>query len=254
MPANVVQNGRSNPCEIQVASRVHVGSCRFLNYSPNNYNMKPYHLLLLLTLILSACNNPMDKKYNDSTLEQDGKLIRESKKLSEEDAKLMAAYMMRAKLNGEDLSKYTYAEILDKAKDFRAEQRELSETLAKEQEEKRARLGQTITVALFDIGYQEADYEDYIYYEVAFQNNTSKDIKAVKGSISITDLFDDEIKLINVVFDEGIKGNQVYKTTYTTDYNQFRDEDKQLRSKTINEIKYTWTPEKILFSDGTSLE
>ena len=38
------------------------------------------------------------------------------------------------------------------------------------------------------------------------------------------------------------------------DYNQFRDEDVRLRNKDIEDLKIVWTPEKILFEDGTSLE
>jgi len=209
---------------------------------------------IILLILVSGCSNPLNKKYNDKTLEEDAKAIKESKQLADSDVQLLAAYIVNSKLSGDNINNMTYNEILTKAKAMQAEQKELAEKATKEEEEKRQRLGTAINVALFDIGYYKEDYEDYIYYKMAFENKSGKDIKAVKGTLQITDLFGTEIKTLNIVFDDGVKANEINKTTYTTDYNQFMDDDKSLRSKTINEIKTIWTPEKIIFADGTTLE
>ena len=218
--------------------------------------MKQLSLLVTLStiLLLVSCSNPLNRKYSDKTLEEDAKAIKESKKIDDDDAELLATYIMRAKLTNENIEGMTYADMLKKAKDIKAEQKALADKAAKEETEKRQRLGSAINVALYDIGYQKADYDDYIVYSMAFENKSGKDIKAVKGTLLITDLFDKEIKKINIVFDDGVKANDTYKTSYTTDYNQFMDEDQSLRSKTMKEIKFVWTPEKILFEDGTTLE
>ena len=218
--------------------------------------MKQLSLLVTLStiLLLVSCSNPLNRKYSDKTLEEDAKAIKESKKIDDDDAELLATYIMRAKLTNENIEGMTYADMLKKAKDIKAEQKALADKAAKEETEKRQRLGSAINVALYDIGYQKADYDDYIVYSMAFENKSGKDIKAVKGTLLITDPFDKEIKKINIVFDDGVKANDTYKTSYTTDYNQFMDEDQSLRSKTMKEIKFVWTPEKILFEDGTTLE
>ena len=91
-------------------------------------------------------------------------------------------------------------------------------------------------------------------YEVAYENKGDKDIRAVKGSLLITDLFDQKIKAINLVEDEGIPAGEIVKKSYTTDYNQFMDEDTRLRSKSIKDLKVVWTAEKIIFGDGTTLD
>ncbi|WP_452598672.1 hypothetical protein, partial [Pontimicrobium sp. MEBiC01747] len=87
-----------------------------------------------------------------------------------------------------------------------------------------------------------------------FENKTEKDIRAFKGSISIQDLFDTEIKSINLTIDDPIKAGETFKGTYTSDYNQFRAEDTRLKSKDMDDLKVVWTPEKIIFTDGTTLE
>ena len=218
--------------------------------------MKKLSLLVALStfMLLISCSNPLNRRYSDKTLEEDAKAIKESKKIDDADVELIAAYIMRAKLTNENIEGMTYADMLKKMKDFKAEQKALAEKAAKEEAEKRQRLGAAINVALYDIGYKEVDYEDFIVYSMVFENKSSKDIKAVKGTLLITDLFDKEIKKLEIVFDEGVKTNTNYKTSYTSDYNQFMDEDQSLKSKTIKEIKFIWTPEKIIFEDGTTLE
>lgn len=211
-------------------------------------------LLLLFLIGLASCSGPLDKKYNEATLAEDGKEIKESGKLSDEDAQIMAGWIVRAKLKGEDLEDKTYSEILEEAKNYQKQQEELAIKAKQEEEEKKERLGAALTVALYNKGYEEYDYKDYLTYSFAFENKTDKDIRAFKGSISINDLFDSEIKTINLTIDDPIMAGEIFKGTYTSDYNQFRDEDSRLKNKDMADLKVVWTPEKIIFADGTTLE
>jgi hypothetical protein len=166
----------------------------------------------------------------------------------------MIGWMVKAKLQGENLEGKTYSEIIQAAKDYKAEQRELAEKTILEEENKRQRLGNALTVAMYDKGFEKYDYQDYLTYSFAFENKTDKDIRAFKGSISIQDLFDSEIKTISLTIDDPIGVGETFKSTYTTDYNQFMDEDKRLRNKDMEDLKILWTPEKIIFKDGSTLE
>lgn len=216
--------------------------------------MKKILLLLSITGLCISCSGPLDKKYNEETLADDAKEINESGDLSDEDTKIMAGWIVRAKLTDEKLEGKSYSEILEEAKDYKKEQEKLAEKVKEEEKEKRQRLGSALTVALYDKGYKKYDYEDYLTYSLAFENKTNKNIRAFKGSISITDLFDTEIKTISLTIDDPIEAHQIFKSTYTSDYNKFRDEDKRLKGKNMSDLKVVWTPEKIIFSDGTTLE
>jgi hypothetical protein len=214
-----------------------------------------------LFFALTSCNNPLNKKYNEDNLDKDLKEIVESKKADTTDMVYIAMYIMRAKMLGEKLEGKSYNDILENAKELRkeaekeeAEAKALAEKAAKEEQEKREMFARILTVALYDKGYYKDDWEDYLTYEVAYENKCDKDIRAVKGSLLITDLFDQEIKTINLVEDEGIPAGKIIKKSYTTNYNQFMDEDTRLRSKSIKDIKVVWIPEKIIFGDGTTLE
>jgi hypothetical protein len=216
--------------------------------------MKKISLTLLIAFVLLACSSPLNKKYSDETFEADAKEIKESGKLSDEDALIMAGWILKSKLTGEKLDGKTYAEIIDEAKDYKSEQEALAEKAKLEEEEKRQRLSSALTVAMYDKGYEEYDYQDYLTYSLAFNNKTAKDIRAFKGSISIQDLFNTEIKSINLTIDDPIKAGETFKGTYTTEYNQFKDEDSRLKNKDMDDLKIVWTPEKIIFTDGTTME
>jgi hypothetical protein len=133
-------------------------------------------------------------------------------------------------------------------------QRELAEKAKKEEEAKIARLKNALTVTIFDKGYSEYDYQEYITYKFAFENKTDKEITAFTGQIMFTDLFDKEIKSLNLTYDDGVAASSIKNYSATTDYNQFMNEDQLLKSKNLKQIKLVWKPEKILFADGSTLE
>ena len=212
-------------------------------------------------MALASCNNPLNKVYNEEKFSTDLKEIVESKKVDTADVGYIAVYLMRAKMLGEKLEGKTYADLLDKAKEIRkttekemADQNALAEKAANEEREKRALFAQTLTVALYDKGYYTADYEDYLQYEVAYENKGTKGIRALKGSLLISDLFDTKIKEISLVEDNAIPAGKISRRSYTTEYNQFLDEDVRLASKKLGDLKVVWIPEKIIFEDGTTLE
>ncbi len=216
--------------------------------------MKILVILLFIFFIFFSCSSPLDKKYSEQTFETDAKEIKESGKLSDEDALIMAGWILKAKLGGEKLEGKTYSEIIEEAKNYKKEQDLLAEKSKLEEEEKRQKFSSALTVAMYNKGFQKYDYEEYLTYSLAFNNKSDKDIRAFKGSLSIQDLFDSEIKSINLTIDDPIKAGETFKGTYTTDYNQFKDEDSRLKSKDMEDIKIVWTPEKIIFTDGSTLE
>ena len=117
--------------------------------------MKKTLLIFLVTILSFSCSTPLDKKYSEETFETDVKEIKESKKLSDEDALIMAGWIMRSKFKGENLEDKTYNEIIKEAKDYKKEQKLLAEKAKLEEEEKRQRLGLALTVAMYDKGYIE---------------------------------------------------------------------------------------------------
>jgi hypothetical protein len=112
-------------------------------------------------------------------------------------------------------------------------------------------LNDKVAFAVTEKRFVEGDWDDYNAFTFSFTNNTDKEILGVKGVITFNDIFGDQIKRVNVSYDEGIAvgESRLYKATVS--YNQFMDEDILLRQTDMEKLKYDWEVTAIVYADGT---
>ena len=221
--------------------------------------MKKLLLLVGMTAVLFSCSTPMEKKYNEKTALKDIQLIKAA--IDSTEFNLLAGSVFRLKLEDKKLEEMTYAEILEDGKKWKAEQEKieaeqkaLAEKAAKDEAERIKKLTESVIVSCFEKGYSEVDYQDYITYKFVILNKSEKAIRAVKGDITFTNLFDEKIKSLSFVYDKPIEAGEQVNWDATTEYNQFMSGDKTLKNKDLKDLKVVWNPEKIIFEDGTTLE
>tara|TARA_B110000902_G_C14021681_1_gene480564 strand:- start:62 stop:727 length:666 start_codon:yes stop_codon:yes gene_type:complete len=221
--------------------------------------MKKLLLLVGMTAVLFSCSTPMEKKYNEKTALKDIQLIKAA--IDSTEFNLLAGSVFRLKLKDKKLEEMTYAEILEDGKKWKAEQEKieaeqkaLAEKAAKDEAERIKKLTESVIVSCFEKGYSEVDYQDYITYKFVILNKSEKAIRAVKGDITFTNLFDEKIKSLSFVYDKPIEAGEQVNWDATTEYNQFMSGDKTLKNKDLKDLKVVWNPEKIIFEDGTTLE
>ena len=221
--------------------------------------MKKLLLLVGMTAVLFSCSTPMEKKYNEKTALKDIQLIKAA--IDSIEFNLLAGSVFRLKLKDKKLEEMTYAEILEDGKKWKAEQEKieaeqkaLAEKAAKDEAERIKKLTESVIVSCFEKGYSEVDYQDYITYKFVILNKSEKAIRAVKGGITFTNLFDEKIKSLSFVYDKPIEAGEQVNWDATTEYNQFMSGDKTLKNKDLKDLKVVWNPEKIIFEDGTTLE
>lgn len=99
--------------------------------------------------------------------------------------------------------------------------------------------------------FMNGDFQDANTFTFKFINNTDKDIAGVKGYLVLNDLFGDQIKGVNLSYDEGILAGKTTLYRASIDYNQFIDEDIKLRQTELSKLKYTWEVNTIIYADGT---
>jgi hypothetical protein len=223
--------------------------------------MRKVLLFLISACFIASCSNPLDKQYNKATMAEDLKAIAEAGRADTSEVFLLAMNVAASELTGEKHEGKTYRQILHdaKARKARVEEEEKKQEelarIAKLEEEKRvAALSEVLRVTVFDKGFVKYNYEDYITYKFAFQNNTNKDVRAFKGTVIFNDLFDTEIKSFSITYDQGVPAGKVKNYEATTDYNQFISSDKLLKNKDLKDMKVVWVPEKIMYTDGSTLE
>ena len=216
-------------------------------------------LIIFSSVLFVACSSPLDKKYSEGSFEEDAKQLRSE--VDSADAMLLMGSILRLTMQQEDLTQMTYGQILENGKAWKAEQdrieaeqKALQEKAAREEAERLTRLQNTVMVTCFEKGFSEVNYQEYINYKFAIQNKSDQDIRAVKGEIMFTDLFDDEIKTLRFTYDEPIDAGATANWNASTDYNQFMNEDVKLRNKDLEDLKIVWKPIKVIFKDGTTLE
>lgn len=218
-------------------------------------------LLIAGLFLLASCSNPTSKKYNEATMAEDLKEIGESKKWNEQDAALFAGWLIRSKFKGESLENKTYQGILDEAKKYKSEQEVLAEKAKKEIEERKVKMKNAITVTIFGKDFAPSNYEagrldDYNVFKFAIQNRSPKEIKAAKISFKVFNSLGDQIgNGYSMDFtDDRIAGNSTFKNDMAFSYNQFTDSDSKIRYAKFEDLIFEFDVEKIVYSDGTTLE
>jgi hypothetical protein len=218
--------------------------------------MKNTFLLLTVVLTLLSCSSPLDKNYNDDTLKEDAQEIKESGDLEENDAELIAGWIMKSKLTGQDLSDKTYREILEEAKSFKNEQVELAQKAKEDAAAKKKQMEEATVVSLFDKGFAEGDFESYNTFSYILKNKSRKDIKAFKFSFDIYDALGDELGTgYGVSSTENIvKAGEEFQKTIYYDFNRFTNDDIKIKNAKFKDLIFDVKVQKIVYTDGSILE
>jgi len=216
-------------------------------------------ILFLIPVLIISCSTPLDKPFKEATLEED--MVKLKKALSEEDLEILTGYVTLKSLANDKMLGKTYGDLLKEAKELQEElkkqeeeQNQLAEKAKIEEAERVKRLGEALTVGLFEKDFFEYNYQEYITYKFVFQNKAEKDIRAFTGTVYINDLFDKEITSFSLTYDDGISANSTKNWNAQTDYNEFIDRDVTLKNKDIEDLKIKWVPKKIIFTDNSTLE
>ncbi len=114
---------------------------------------------------------------------------------------------------------------------------------------------QILEATLLRKQFAEQDYQDYIFFDIAFNaNGLDKPARAIKGVLKLTDLFGELQFAIKWTIEKPI----VPGTTYTEkgsgfEYNQFTDSHHWVRNTEKENMKVKFRVDSILYEDGTTL-
>jgi hypothetical protein len=211
-------------------------------------------IMMGFILCLSGCNNPLSRKYNPATYQQDLQDIRQDNKTSDEDIILLARYMAVLKLSGTMGDGKTYGEMLEEIKKITVSGNEQAAQRKNTDEARRERLNPFLNVALLDKKFMKVNDKDCLVYIVSFQNKAPEKIKTIVGNISLDDLLEKQIKRIDILVDEEIRANSTLQKTFTFPYDHGKDNDQRIRSKDLVDMRVQWNPEKIIFENGKLAE
>ncbi len=167
---------------------------------------------------------------------------------------MLTKYIAISNIAGNNQNGKTYGEILEKIKAIRKTNSDQSDQIKIEKEGMTEQMSALLTVNLSKKIFSKVNNKDCFTYSVIFQNISAKNIKLIIGSISLNDLLDREIKNIQIVLDEELRGNSFLKKEFTVEYDHSNENDKRIRVKELIDLRVIWNPVRIIFADGTLAE
>lgn len=229
--------------------------------------------LIVAGLMLTSCNNVIDKKVSLETAKEDIAEIKDKYKdqYTEADFEIMSneltGNVFRTFLaKGEDAAKgvkfeKTYKEYLDEAKKQRIESEKLAQEAVKKEAERTSKMRAAAVATIYGYTFHKAnpenyEYQDYHVFKYAVQNKTAKEIKAVKFHFNIVNSLGDELgKGYEMsLTDNRIAPNSTYQNSMMFEANSFISEDNRIASSKFEDLKFNIGIDKIVYTDGTVLE
>jgi len=240
-------------------------------------------LVLAGLLLFAGCSKPVDTVIPSNMDTWDKELGPVTQKLSEEDRKLFAGYVVRMKMASafkgdssdipfgttigqalEDQRKWLADMEREQAEEKAKSDREEAERMALKQKIEAERASQmeaingTVTVTLVSKNelarnFQAGRYSDQQQFVIGAENKSQKTIVGVSGELEFVDLFGKVVGAVNFRMSEKIEPGKTARWTGVRDYNQFIPEQRAVWG--LEDGKYTtkFTPEAVVFSDGDKL-
>jgi hypothetical protein len=225
---------------------------------------------ILLILVLVGCSRPRDTVIPSDLSKWDTELAPQVKKLGEEDQKLAIGYITRARLGEAFGGKgvpfgTTLDDAISQQKAWIVEQQESERKAAVLKAEvvaARAALTKQIataaTVSLVGLerrykNYDAGRYSDEQVIKVAVRNTSDRPIAGISGTMEFLDVFEQVVGRLNFDISEKIAPSGTYVWTGSRRYNQFLEEHKAMWNLEEGKYKTRYTPEMIVFADGTKL-
>lgn len=237
--------------------------------------MKPSLLAASLAalVLLAACSKPTDTIIPSDTSKWDTDLAPMINKLSEEDKKLVAGYLMRSKLgaalggNKEGIPiGTTVGAAIEQQKAWiaqvakqEAEAKALKEKMLKEQAEAQAAIDNAVTVTLISKkelprNYDARRYSEQQEFNIGVKNKTAKEISGVSGVLDFIDIFDKTVGAVSFSISEKIAPGGEANWSGIRDYNQFMPEHKAVWNLEEGKYKTQFRARAIIFADGSKLK
>ena len=235
--------------------------------------IKNLFYLFAAGVLLASCNNVIDKKVSMETVKEDITEIKEKYKEQYTDAdfeamtnELTGSVFRTFLAKGEDAAKgvkfeKTYKDYLEEAKKDRIEKEKLAQEAIKKEAERASKMSAAAIATIYGYTFHKAnsenyEYQDYHVFKYAVQNKSSKEIKALKFHFSIVNALGDELgKGYEMsLTDNRIAPNSTYQNSMMFEANSFSSEDNKIAAAKFEDLKFNVSIDKIVYSDGTTLE
>ncbi len=107
-----------------------------------------------------------------------------------------------------------------------------------------------ISAVLVDKGFYDENYETQNTLKISFENKTGREIRAFEGVVILSDLLGNVIKRVKLSDSAPAWVGDKLLWSGSIRYNQFIQEDQELKDASVDSLKMNFELNKILYKDG----
>jgi hypothetical protein len=210
--------------------------------------------LATATLLLGACSNPLDKKFDRETAEADFARIVKLNKIDSSEAYIMSHFMVEHDLIGAQVLELnaSYRDILNESKSF-WDQSHSTEAGADKAKAKAAgveSLSKDLKVSILPLenSVQQSEWSHGIKYHLIMENASGKTIKAIKGNFAFYDAFGDKVYAIEYKYLDALGANEKVEKDVTLRIQNAAGPQLMLEYGKTNPFTVKWEPVSLVFN------
>ncbi|MCX6131764.1 MAG: hypothetical protein NTX25_22230 [Proteobacteria bacterium] len=208
--------------------------------------------LATASVLLAACSNPLDKKFDRETAEADFARIVILNKIDSADAYIMSHFMVEHDLIGAQVLELnaSYRDILNESQRFWNEAGGKREIDSKKAGPNIESLNKDLTVSIQPIadGVQQSEWSHGIKYHLVMENTSGKTIKAIKGNFTFHDAFGDKVYAIEYKYLDALNANEKVEKDVTLRIQNTAGPQLILEYGKTNPFTIKWEPSNLIFN------
>jgi hypothetical protein len=211
------------------------------------------YCLTIATLLLVACSNPLDKKFDRETAEADFARIVKLNKIDSSEAYIMSHFMVEHDLIGAQVLELnaSYRDILNESKSFwSASKGDATAGQTKKDVEGFASLSKDLKVSVLPLenAVQQSEWSHGIKYHLILENTSGKTIKAIKGNFAFYDAFGDKVYAIEYKYLDALDANEKVEKDVTLRIQNTAGPQLILEYGKTNPFTVKWEPVSLVFN------
>jgi hypothetical protein len=214
----------------------------------------PLYSLATATLLLGACSNPLDKKFDRETAEADFARIVKLNKIDSSEAYIMSHFMVEHDLIGAQVLELnaSYRDILNEAQSFwdQSHKADAGADKAKANAAGVESLSKDLNVSILPVenSVQQSEWSHGIQYHLIMENTAGKTIKAIKGNFAFYDAFGDQVYAIEYKYLDALEAKEKVEKDVTLRIQNTAGPQLMLEYGKTNPFTVKWEPVSLIFN------
>jgi len=99
----------------------------------------------------------------------------------------------------------------------------------------------------------QGEFQSNVVLPLEYHNTGNKPIRALKGVLTLTNQFGDRIQGYKIDYEKTLAPGALISEREFFDYNQYENGDVTVKNTPLQQMKFRWEPQSVIFSDGKAL-